>query len=172
MSGANRSSSGRDSSALSTPAPVGGDASCPFDPGRDGGRRLAALAGEQLVDVRALDGDPQIEPVEQWAREPPDVPLAARLVALARPRWTTAARTGIGRRHQEEPGGQLDVHIGAGHVDDSRLEWLAEGVEDADRELAELVHEQDAPVREADLAGPQRARTTTDEGDDGARVVW
>ena len=129
------------------------------------------LAGEQLVDVRALDGDPQVEPVEQWAREPPDVPLASRLVALALARWATAARARVRRRHEQEPGGQLDVHIGAGHVDDSRLEWLAERVEDADRELADLVHEEHAPVRKADLARSQRARTTTDEGDDRARVV-
>ena len=64
------------------------------------------------------------------------------------------------------------MHVGAGDVDDARLERLAEGVENADGELAELVHEQHTAVRKADLAGPQRARTTTDEGDDGARVVW
>ena len=50
-------------------------------------------------------------------------------------------------------------------MDDAGLERFAQRVEHDNGELAELVQEQHAPVGEADLAGPQRARPATHERD-------
>ena len=54
---------------------------------------------------------------------------------------------------------------------DALLERLAQRVERARRELAELVEEQHAAVRERDLAGAGSAAAAADERGDRCRVV-
>ena len=64
-----------------------------------------------------------------------------------------AARAGVHRADQHEPCGERRGAGRACYANQALLEWLPQHVERAPRELAHLVEEQHAFVREADLAG-------------------
>lgn len=63
-----------------------------------------------------------------------------------------AAAARIHRRDQLDARGECDVRIGTRDADRARFERLAQRIEDGALELGKLVEEQDAKMRQADLA--------------------
>src|SRR3974377_1141775 len=105
--------------------------------------------------------------------DPPAVSSPCRLGARARTRIDAlAAGAWVHGRDQEEVGGESHRPTGAAHPDDAFFEGWAKGLEGGDRELAELVEEQDAAAGEAHLSGPERPAATSDQRDDRGAVVW
>ncbi len=74
------------------------------------------------------------------------------------------AAAGIRRRHQQEATGVADMGVGAGDDDLAGFDRLAQRVQHLAREFGELVHEQHAVMREADLARPRTAAAAHDGG--------
>src|SRR6185437_12735983 len=80
------------------------------------------------------------------------------------------AGAGVHGRGQHEARGEAERHCGARNGDLTVLKRLAENLEDVARELGKLVQEEEAVVREADLAGT-RDHAATDEAGVGDGVV-
>src|SRR4051794_17032973 len=62
-----------------------------------------------------------------------------------------AAAARVHCRYELDPRWECDVGIGAGDAHAPCLKWLAQRIEHRPLELGQLVQEQDAKVREADL---------------------
>ena len=92
------------------------------------------------------------------ALEPASVPVALRLGATAI-RFTDPARARIRARDELEAGREGERHRLSRDAHHALLERLAQRVERGGRELAELVEEQHAAVREGDLAGAWAGRS-------------
>jgi len=73
------------------------------------------------------------------------------------------ARTGVGRRDQREPCGELDGACRPRHDHTAVLQRLAQTLECIPAELGELVEEQHAVVRERDLTGTQERRAAAEQ---------
>ena len=86
--------------------------------------------------------------------------------AVGRP----GARAAVARRHHDRVRREVERALPARDLDAPLLERLPQGVDGAARELGQLVEEEDAPVRERDLAG-HRPRAAPDEALRGDRVV-
>ena len=93
-----------------------------------------------------------------------------RATALDRGVAARAARAHVHRPHELEPRREERVPADAGDRDDAVLERLAQRLEHRARELRQLVEQQDAAVRERDLAGP-RARSASDHRGSRRAVV-
>ncbi len=142
------------------------------DPGRDVGAGLLGLGAEELGGGRSANADAEIEAVEQRAGDAAVIASPGTVAAPARPR---GARLAAGARVH---GGDEDdlgrIARGSPPTTDSNLsllERLPQTVERGWRELAELVEEQHAAVRERDLAGPHRWRAAPDERHRGRAVM-
>ena len=84
----------------------------------------------ELVDARTHDRDAQVEPIDERARHPPDVPVSHRLAARARARLPAlTARAWVHRRDEQHLGRERDCCSGPADADHPLLEWLAEAVE-------------------------------------------
>ena len=81
-----------------------------------------------------------------------------------------AARAGVHRGHQHEPGRVGERGRGPRDGDPAVLQGLAQDLEDVLSELRQLVEKEDPVVREAHLAGP-RDLAAADQPGIGDRVV-
>src|SRR5438477_9938878 len=81
-----------------------------------------------------------------------------------------AAAARVHRRHQLDPRREGDVAIGPRDADATGLERLAERVEYRALELRQLVQEQHAKVREANLAGTDAQTAANERRHRGAMV--
>ena len=126
-----------------------------------GCRRLRRRRRE-LRGARPRHRDGEVEAVEQRARELLPVrgePLR-RARALDRRIAAAAARAHVHRPDELEARREERVPADPRDRDEAVLERLPQRLEHRPRELGQLVHEQDAPMRERDLAGT-RARPTS-----------
>ena len=127
---------------------------------RTGVGRLARRSRE-LGRARPRHGDDEVEAVEQRSRElvPERGEPLRRARALGRRIAARAARTEVHRRDELEPRREDGPPADARDADDAVLERLAQRLERGPLELGELVEQQHAAMREADLARPRaRAR--------------
>ena len=131
---------------------------CRTDAETHGLRRFARRSSE-LRCPRPRHRDHEVEPVQESpgelvpeCRQPLGRALAVRGRIAPRP-----ARTEVHRRNELEPGRERRPPSDPRDADDTVLERLAERLERGPLELGELVQDEHAPVREADLARP-RAR--------------
>ena len=113
---------------------------------------------------------PEIEPVEQWRRQPPPVPGPVALGADTVGRTETAG-AGIGGGDEQEVGRERERRRLPGDPHDPVLQRLAEGVEHRRRELRQFVHEQNAPMGQRDFSEPGAAAAAADERRRRRRVV-
>ena len=121
-------------------------------------RRRAPRSSSSAIGRHDLD--PQVEPVEQRARQPPAVAGQRRRRCTGRRPGAGPRRTGTGSwppRAGTGPGSSTRG-VGPGDPHDALLERRAQRVEDVGGELAHLVQEEHAAVRQRDLAGPQVRR--------------
>src|SRR5438552_11107427 len=106
----------------------------------------------------------QVDAIHQGPRELPAIPLdlVGKAGALAVGIAPEAAGAWVHRGDEDEP---CRVCRGAARARDGDgvlLEWLAQSVEDASRELGDLVQEQCSAMRQADFARTWR-RSSADE---------
>ena len=94
----------------------------------------------------------QIDPVQERSGEPAEVVLALPGRAPADLDGGTAPAARVGGGHELKTGREARGSAGAGDGDRAVLERLPEGLQRSDRELGQLVEEQDAQVGQADLA--------------------
>src|SRR6185295_3373631 len=133
---------------------------CLLDPRLDRARRLAGRRRDQLAFPRRRHFELDIDPVGERARNAAAVArdalggAAAAAGAIA----AVAAGTGIHRRDKLEAGGEQCLVGRTRDRDAARLERLAQRLEYVAVEFRQLIEEQDAVVRERDLA---RARERT-----------
>src|SRR6185436_5471902 len=126
---------------------------------------------EQLIARYRSDFDPKVDAIEERPgnARPVARDLGRRAAALARGIAEVSARAGIHGRGELEARRVLDLQRGARDRDHAALERLAQRLQHRAVELRQLVEEQHAEMRQADLAGP-RARSTSDDGA-GRRAV-
>ena len=140
--------------------------------GRHDRRRLARRVREELIGIGPAERHDQVEAVEQRSGDAAPVAGPGGGAAAAGAFVDAfAAGAGIHGGHEEEGRGEGDGPAGAADPDDPFLERLAQRLERGDRELAELVEEQDAVGGQAHLAGPQGPTAAADQGDDGGLVM-
>ena len=125
-----------------------------FDASADRRRRFARGAREHLVELHARDVDVQVDAVEERPRELGDVLGDGGVVAaaIARAHAAKAAGARVHRGDQREACGIGEGAGGARDRDGPLLERLAHHFERRARELRQLVEEEHAVLREADLA--------------------
>ena len=142
-----------------------------LDPGTDALRRLAR-AGGQLVRARARHRHHEVEAVEERPRDLVAVRRDPRGRALALEPGVAAcaARTEVHRRDEAEARGKEGAPADPRDGDDAVLERLTERLQHGPWELGQLVQEEHAPVREADLTRP-RHRAAADHGRRRGAVV-
>jgi hypothetical protein len=108
---------------------------------------LPRRRGPQLAVRDRWDLEVQIDPVEQRARQPPEVaaPLAGRALAALRRQAPAAAR--IGRRDELELGRKADGARRPAEGDGRVFERLPQGLQDVLGELRNLVQKRDATLQ-------------------------
>src|ERR1035437_3670595 len=115
----------------------------------------------------------QVDPVEDRPRDPRLVAAHDIGTACALPRRdpVTTARARVRRQDELEPGGV--PHLGAGPADMDRasLERRPQCLDEARRELRGFIEEQNSKVGQRKGSRLARLRTTTDQRDQGCRVV-
>ena len=121
-----------------------------------------------MLEGRKLDV--QIDAIEQRTREAPEVPLALTRAAETPVERRTAATARVRGGHELEARGKVADAPCANDGDAAVLERLAQGFEHVLLEFRKLVEEQDAEMRERDLAR-MRWTAAADETGDGDRVV-
>src|SRR5689334_3975850 len=114
----------------------------------------------------------QVDTVEQGTRNPSLIVSGATGGTAAGERGVTemTASAWVHRRDQLNARRERDVRVGAGDTDIARLKRLPERIEDWSLELGQLVEEEHAEVREADLARTN-AKATSDQCRHGRAVV-
>ena len=130
---------------------------CRKDASADDVAPLSPLRTQQLLLGETWHPQTEVDAVEQWSGQLVLVELHAICATTTMSPLIAVepARTGVGRRDQREPCGELD---GAGrprHDHTAVLQRLAQTLERVPAELRELVEEQHAVVRERDLSGTQ-----------------
>ena len=122
------------------------------------------------VGIGSEHPEPEVEPIEQRRRQPPQVPRALHVGAAAvglDP--TTRAR--VAARDQQEVGRELGGARRPADPHDAFFERLAQRVEHDGRELGQLVEEERAVMRERDLARAGARAPPADERDRRCAVV-
>ena len=180
-SGASSSSRSTGMAALVRDAPLGGDAPAPPAPAR----APAAVGSLRSVPIRSLT-DGRVTSTRRSKRSrsgPGQAALVARpgavgAAAAAGPA-AVAARARVHGGHEQEPGREGDGAGGPGHPHHALLERLAQRVEHVLGELGQLVEEQHAVARGADLARAaswrcrrRPARPTTRRGAGARNGGW
>ena len=126
--------------------------------------------GALLLPGMSVDVDPQVEAIDQRARQPSSVAgalaVGARAAVAADP-----AGTRVHRRDQQEPGREGGGEHRPGDPDDALLQRLAQRVQHRRGELAQLVEEEDAARGPADLTRPEQARAAPGQRDRRGGVV-
>src|SRR5581483_9734410 len=114
--------------------------------------------------------DDEVEAVEQGPREllPEGREPLRRARTLLRRVAAGAARTEVHRRDELEPRGIDSSTLDPRHADDAVLERLAQRLERRAHELGQLVEQQHASVRQADLTRPWAAAAADDRRHRGA----
>ena len=84
-----------------------------------------------------------------------------QLHPVSSPRWPHGQ--GLAAATSVKSAGKCTAPRAAHHADGALLERLAQRLEVAARELADLVEEEHAAVREADLTGPGQPAAAADE---------
>jgi hypothetical protein len=118
----------------------------------DDGRALAAFASEKIIGPGSMRHHANVEAIEQRPREASSVLGQCRLVAFARTRRSTAARTGIGGTDQRETRRQSSRRVGATQTHHTFFQRLSKRVERRGCELTEFVEEEHTPVGETHLS--------------------
>ena len=133
---------------------------------RHGPGGLTRVVTEQVLDRGPAHLDAEVEAVEQRPRQSALV-AEASAIGAATPAGpaTEPARAGVHRRHQEEAGRKRHGGGRPSHPHDALLQRLPQGVEHVRCELGQLVEEQDAVARGADLAGAHERRAPADQRD-------
>ena len=143
----------------------------PDDPFPYGSRRLPG-PGAEISRQGPLDGDPQVNSIEQRAAEAAPVPVDLSFATAASPicRSGVAARTRVGRGHEHHLRREDCDVLAADDADVAILERLAQRLEARPGKLAQLVEEEDAEMGEGRLAG-RGDSAAADEAGRGDRMV-
>ncbi len=114
----------------------------------------------------------QVDPVEQWSRHPGLIIGGAARRAAAGERGVAkmAAAARVHRGDQLDSRGEGDVRIGTRDADLAGFERLAQAVEHRSLEFGQLVEEQHAEMRQADLAGFHLEPAADERGHRGRMV--
>src|SRR5581483_451847 len=96
---------------------------------------------------------------------------AALVLAAATARWAEPARTRVRAPDQQEVGREGERHRQSRDPHDALLERLSKCVERARRELAQLVEEEHAMMRQRDLAGMRPTAPAAHDRRDGRGVM-
>ena len=145
----------------------------PLDALADDGRALALRQPEEVLGPQRSHFDVQIEAVEDGTGDAAAIAFFGRNRADAAIRlWIrrVAARAGVHRPEQHEARRHGGAILGAHQGDLAIFEGLPERLERRVAVFRQFVHEEHAPMRERDLARPQR-RPSADEARDGDGVV-
>ena len=135
--------------------------------------RLGWSGTEQIFVVDALDGEAEVDAVEEGTGELLLVvlDLGGSAGALVGGVAEVATGAGVHGGDQHEVGGVVGLEVGARDSDLAIFERLAEGLEDGARVFGELVEEEDAVVGEGDFARGGFG-AAADDGDGRGGVVW
>ena len=138
----------------------------------DGGGAFLLLRTGQAVEADGRHLDVQVDAVEQRAGNPAKIPRngAVRAGAGARRVAVVPAGARIHGGDQHEPAGEGDRAVDARDGHGAVLQRLAQHLHGAAGKLGQLIEEQDAVVREGDLAGA-RYRAAARKAGGGDRVV-
>src|SRR5439155_26069423 len=126
----------------------------------------------ELDRARAWQREHEVDTVEERARDtvPVTIELHRRARALRGRIATGAARAQVHRPDELEAGRERRAAADARDGDDAVFERLPERLERGPRKLGELVEQENATVRERDLARA-RCRAAADQGCRRDRVV-
>ena len=143
-----------------------------FDPGLDGGGRLARFPCRQIAVADGGNLDMDVDPVEKGAGDPALIlaDLLGRAAAGAAPVAEVTAGTGIHRCNEHEAGGIGGREGGTGDRDPAVFHRLAQRLEGVLPEFRQLVEEEDPVMGEADLPRP-RGMAAADQAGVGDRMV-
>ena len=118
---------------------------------RDDRRWLSAVAQQQLVDLRPVHGNSEIETIEQRPRQPTQITGTCAIVAFARTRGAAAARTRIRCSNEQELRGKRCAGPRSRHTDNALFQRLTQSVEHRGGELALLVEKKYSTVDQCTL---------------------
>ena len=128
--------------------------------GRSPRSRHPHLRGRDAAHVQ-----PDVDPVEERAAEPPEVSPSRRrhAGAVGVPRSVVAARARVRGEHQLETRGEARRSVGPRDRDDAGLERLPQGIERGRAELRRLVEEEHAVGRTRGRAGTDEPAAAADD---------